>query len=351
MVFGGMRFGAALLALGLWLASPPARADEPAAPGKADEPSERIIEVRGDVERMLMDGRTDELDAIADGYRASRVRVRGGSWALAQFYDWVTPFAGSGCGCAPDISTVPFDDKRKAIEAWLERRPHSLTAHIALAELWNSRAWQLRGARTGPETTDTQWQGFNDAMTRSRQALAPVDETADPMVYYLKMNMAAVGDHPLLRLQSLHVRARAAFPTFAGYETQIYYYRLERWFGRPGEAAAFAASLLAHPGGDQGKIDYLWVAARAATASSGPDDVVKWSGIDYKALIDAAGAQQRAVGLSNADWNVLLFYSVGVRDKKGAKFELEHIAGRWDREIFRTQALIDWVEGWSKSWL
>ena len=64
-----MRFGAALLAVGLWLAS---------APTQADEPSERIVAVRGDVERMLMDGLTDELDAVADDYRASRVRIQGG---------------------------------------------------------------------------------------------------------------------------------------------------------------------------------------------------------------------------------------------------------------------------------
>jgi hypothetical protein len=342
MVFGGMRFGAALVALGLWLAPNTAQ---------ADEPTEHIVTVRGDVEQMLMDGRTDELDAIADGYRASRARVLGGSWALAQFYDWLTPFAGSGCGCAPDISTVPFADKRKAIEAWLERRPHSLTAHVALAELWNSRAWQLRGGGAAHETNDAQWQAFDDAMARARDALAALDETVDPMVDYLRMNMVAVGDYPRERLQSLHARARAVFPTFAGYETQVYYYLLERWFGRPGEAAAFAASLLADPGGNQGKIDYLWVAARAVTASTGPDDVIKWSGIDYKALIDAAAVQQRAVGLSNADWNVLLFYSVGMRDKKTANLELKHIAGNWNREIFRTQALIDWVKGWTQSWL
>ena len=317
---------------------------------KADQPSERIVEVRGDVERMLMDGRTDELDAIADGYRASRVRVRGGSWALAQFYDWVTPFAGAGCGCAPDISTVAFDDKRKAISLARAQAPFADGAHCARRTLEFARL-ELRGVRSTQETAEAQWRGFNDAMARAREALAPVDETADPMVTFLRMNMVAVGDLPRERLLSLYARARATFPTFAGYETQVYYYLLERWYGRPGEAAAFAASLLADPGGDQGKIDYLWVAARAVTASTGPDDVIRWSGINYKALIDAAGAQQRAVGLSNADWNVLLFYSVGVRDKKGAKFELEHIAGNWNREIFRTQALIDWVEGWSKSWL
>jgi hypothetical protein len=73
MVFGRMRFGAALLALAIWLAS---------APVQADEPSEPIVEVRSDVELMLMEGRTNKLGAIADDYRASRVRIRGGYWAL-----------------------------------------------------------------------------------------------------------------------------------------------------------------------------------------------------------------------------------------------------------------------------
>jgi hypothetical protein len=151
-------------------------------------------------------------------------------------------------------------------------------------------------------------------------------------------------------LQWLYAGATAAFPTFPGYQTQYYYYMLERWFGEPGEAAAFAASLLANPGGDEGKIDYVSVAAKGVTASAGVDDVMKWSGINYKALIDAYAARQRAVGLTNRDWNVLLFYSVAVRDKKGANFALAHIAGNWDRGVFN-QALIDWITGWSQSWL
>jgi hypothetical protein len=188
-------------------------------------------------------------------------------------------------------------------------------------------------------------------MARAEETLAPVEETADPMVYFLEMEMVVVSDDPRGRLQSLYAHATTAFPTFPAYAPQYYYYMLERWFGEPGEAAAFAASLLAKPGGDQGKIDYVSVAARAATASAGVDDVMKWSGIDYKALIEAYAARQRTVGLTNRDWNVLLFYSTAVRDKKGANFELEHIAGDWDRSVFRDQALIDWVTGWSKSWL
>jgi hypothetical protein len=172
MLSGGIRFGAALLALGVSLASLPGRADESPAPVKADQPSERIVEVRGDVELMLMEGRTNELDAIADDYRASRVRVRGGWWALAQFYDWLTPFAGSSCGCGPDISRVTFDHKRKALEAWLERRPHSLTARIALANLWKSRAWQLRGVGYAKDTTAAAWRGFREAMARAEETLA-----------------------------------------------------------------------------------------------------------------------------------------------------------------------------------
>jgi hypothetical protein len=338
----GMRFGVALLALGLWVVS---------TPTLADEPSERIVEVRGDVEQMLMDGRTDELDVIAYDYGASRVRISGGYWALAELYEQLTPFAGSGsdCGCGPDISRVTFDHKRKALETWLERKPHSLTARIALANLWQTRAWQLRGFGSAKDTPEAAWRGFREAMVRAEETLAPVDETADPMVYFLEMEMAVVSDDPRERLQSIYVQATKAFPTFPAYAPQYYYYMLERWFGEPGEAAAFAASLPAKPG-DEGKIDYVSVATKAATASAGVDDVMKWSGINYKALIDAYAARQRAVGLTNRDWNVLLFYSVAVRDKKGANFALAHIAGNWDRGVFN-QALIDWITGWSQSWL
>ena len=298
-VFGRMRFGATLLALGLWLAS---------APTQADEPSERIVAVRGDAEQMLMDGRTDEL--------ASRVRISGGWWPLAQLYEQLTPFAGSGCGCEPDISKVAFDDKRKALEAWLERRPHSLAARIALANLWKLRAWQLRGVGFAKDVTEAAWRGFHESLARAKETLAPVEETADPMVYFLQMEMVVVSDDPRGRLQSLYARATTAFPTFSAYAPQYYSYMLERWFGGPGEAAVFAASLLAKPGGDQGKIEYVSVAAGAATVSTGVDDVMKWSGIDYNVLIAAYAARQRTVGLSNSDWNVLLFYSVACETKR-----------------------------------
>jgi hypothetical protein len=226
-----------------------------------------------------------------------------------------------------------------------------LTARIALANLWKSRAWQLRGFGSAKDTTEAAWRGFREAMARAEETLAPVDETADPMVYFLEMEIVVVFDEPRGRLQAMHALATTAFPTFPAYGPEYYGYMLERWFGKPGEAAAFAASLLVKPGGDQGKIDYVSVAAKAATVSAGPDDVMRWSGIDYHALVDAYAARQRTVGLTNRDWNVLLFYSVAARDKKSANFALDHIAGDWDRGVFQSQALIDWITGWSKSWL
>jgi hypothetical protein len=196
---------------------------------------------------------------------------------------------------------VTFDHKRKSLEAWVERRPHSLTARIALAHLWDSRAWQLRGVSYAKDTSEAAWRGFHEALARAEQTLAPVEETADPMVYFLEMDIAVPSDDPRGRLQSLYARASATFPTFPAYQTQYYNYMLERWFGKRGEAAAFAASLLAKPGGDQGKIDYVMVAETVALSAAGVDDVMKWSGIDYNALIAAYAARQCTVGLTNRD--------------------------------------------------
>jgi hypothetical protein len=318
MAFGGMRFGAALLALGLWLAS---------APTQADEPSERIVEVRGDVELMLMEGRTNELDAIAEDYRASRVRISGGWWR------WRS-----------STSSLPPSPARAAVARRIPQGWPSTTSARRSRRGWSAGRIRLRRASRSPISGSC-------APGNCEASAPPKTPARRPGGASARQWREPRRRSPRSKRQSLYAHATTAFPTFPAYAPQYYYYMLERWFGEPGEAAAFAASLLAKPGGDQGKIDYVSVAARAATASAGVDDVMKWSGIDYKALIEAYAARQRTVGLTNRDWNVLLFYSTAVRDKKGANFELEHIAGDWDRGVFRDQALIDWVTGWSKSWL
>ena len=265
------------------------------------------------------------------------MRTHGGWWALQVYYEWLPPFAGSNCGCRPDISKVAFDDKRKALEAWLERRPRSLTARVALGNLWRLRAWQLRGGAGAEKAQRDGVAGFPQVNGASRRTARRSRRDRRSDIYFIEMDTVIPSDLSRASLQSLYVHATAAFPTFPAYATQYYYYMLERSFGQPGQAALFAASLLTTPGGDQGAIEYVSVAATAASDSLGVDDLMK-SGVDYNTLIGACAARQRTVGLTNRDWNVLLFYAVAARDKKGANFALKHVAGNWDRGIF-TQAL------------
>ena len=58
----------------------------------AADPREKIVRLRPDIEALLMKGAFDDLEALANDYRTSHARVKGGYWALSDFYrdlDWI----------------------------------------------------------------------------------------------------------------------------------------------------------------------------------------------------------------------------------------------------------------------
>jgi len=130
---------------------------------KAEPPTEKLATVPQDLEKVLMQGDFDKLDDLASDYRSTRIRTTGGYWALGAFYDIVSAFAGAGCGCFRDVSSVPFDAKRKQLELWLASKPQSSTARIALADMWKNYAWMRRGGDYAGKVSDSQWRAITRA--------------------------------------------------------------------------------------------------------------------------------------------------------------------------------------------
>jgi hypothetical protein len=119
----------------------------------------------------------------------------------------------------------------------------------------------------------------------------------------------------------------------------------ERWYGRPGESTAYIASLLQSPGGDEGAIIYVAVAGTALDFERAPAKLLDHSGVSYGRLIEAYGARQRVVGLTNYDWNALMFYSGAALDRNGVTFVAKRIGDRWERNLWGTKEYYDsWVD-------
>jgi hypothetical protein len=298
-----------------------------------------------------MQGDFDKLDDLASDYRSTRIRMTGGFWALGTFYNIVSAFEGAGCGCFTDISNVAFDAKRKQLELWLASKPASSTARIALAGMWENYAWMHRGGEFANKVGDAQWEGYYEGLARADNLLREVDPVADPVVFLIEMHTASRLDDPRTRLDDLYARAVKAFPTFIPFYTRRYRDLQERWYGRPGESTEYIASLLQSPGAEEGAIIYVAVAETALQFERTPAKLLDFSGVSYGRLIQAYGARQRAVGLTNYDWNALMFYGGAALDRNGVAFVAKKTGDRWEKNLWGTKEYFDsWVD-WSARWL
>ena len=332
----------ALLALDVALSS--------AGRAAADPPRENIVNLRPDLEALLMKGAFDDLETIANEYRASHARMKGGYWALSNFYQALVGFAGDTCGCGRDGSDIPFDAKRQAVEHWLEGRPHSLTATIALASLWAKYASVGRGAAYAQDTSADQWRDYRSRLAHGQDILATLDPKADPTIYILEIAAISLNADPRAKLDELYAKAIQAFPDFPGYAVARYENLQPRWYGAPGESQAFAQSLLTQPGGETGLIDYFDVAASFLQFERNYPVVFDKSGLSYPMLVKAFAARAASVGVTNYDLNVMMFYAVTAQDKKTAALLTKKIGDRWQTGVWSEKTYYDAAVSWTTEW-
>ena len=313
----------------------------------ADEPSQKLATVPSDLEQILSRGEFDKLEALASEYRSTRIPALGGYWALYLFYKNLAGFKGDGCGCGNDSSDVAFEDKHKHLELWLSTKPQSLTARIALASMWTGYAWMRRGHGYSGQTSDGQWGDYFEGLARADNMLSGINPTADPTVLLIEMRTAERADDPRARLDELYSEAIKAFPNFIPYYTRRYSTLQERWHGRPGEAREYIQSLLHSPGGEDGKILYAAVAESALNFERVKFKLFETSGVSYDQLIDAYGSRQRAVGLTDHDWNALMYFATAALDRNGVTFIAKKIGDKWEPELWGSKDNFDTWVNWA----
>ena len=261
------------------------------------------------LEALLRQGGFAELDAMAADYRRSQARIVDGRWALSAFYNGLANLPDSA-----EEANVGFDARRRELERWLAAQPQSPTPRIALALLWKTYAWTQRGTEASAHVGQAQRLGFSEALATAESILAPVDPTLDPQVYSLRMQTAVRLSDPRPRLDALYAQAIKIFPDYVAYYANRYADLQERWFGRPGEAAAYAAQLGAAATTDEGKLIYFAVAARALDFEKSPARLLAASGISYPRLVEAFNALDRRIGVTDHDREVLAAYAAAAKE-------------------------------------
>ena len=142
---------------------------------RADEAA--VVDLGRKVESTLMAQRFSELEAMAQEYRQRDSRLQGGNAKLYHFYGALGAFAGQRSFGYQ--SETPFNDKRQLIDRWLVAKPTSLTARLAMAQLWSIYAWGGRGDEYAHKVRPDQWKLFNEGVNEAERYLKDVDPKSD----------------------------------------------------------------------------------------------------------------------------------------------------------------------------
>lgn len=208
---------------------------------------------------LLSQKKYDELDNLAQQLRNSRQCYANGRWKLDYFY---TSFVKERSAFKEKIGEQDFQSRIAMVEGWQKARPQSVTAKIALANLYYSYGWLARGGGYSDTVTDQGGKLFEE---REEKALRLVEEAQKlpvscPRSYYLLVQI----DRDLSKGSEMETAFLAGAKKFPTYKN-IFFAKVlclqPRWGGDEGAWEAFAkqsADKLGGKVGDEFYAQLIW---------------------------------------------------------------------------------------------
>jgi hypothetical protein len=196
----------------------------------------------------------DELEKLADEGRSAEDAWPNGDWKVVPVY--------TGLELSASQDDRAWLARQKAIETWVQARPESITARVALARHLIGYAWKARGSGYANTVSEDAGRLFDE---RLRQAAAVLTEAnglkAKCPVYWTTVMKAALG---LGVSKAQHNRifqaATQAYPDYTPIYIQRGTFLMPRWYGEEGEWVADLAKSADQIGGEKGDILYAQVA-------------------------------------------------------------------------------------------
>ncbi len=291
------------------------------------------------VESNLVDEKFDELDHMAAEYRSDKSRFPGGEWKLRSFY---------GALDAPQLTDKDSVDHIAHLERWMQQRPQSMTARIALATSLHRWAWVARGNGLANTVTPEGWRLFNERIQRSQTILEGATKLPPPLCPQWYAEMMTVGlaqGWDAGRLKDIFDRGTQAEPGYFYLYLQYANYLLPKWYGKDGDASSFAKTSADNIGGDAGDELYFQIATLIISRGNGnfPVQEMDWARIQhgYQALSTHYGATNRAN-------NQVAFMAYKFRDANVARQQFEIIGDRWARGVWRDRQFFDRARDWAQ---
>jgi len=199
-----------------------------------DEMAQRF-EFSKQIENLVKAEKFNELDSIAENLRNTKSRWIGGYKKLATFYEVV----GAAQGSWNDGERQRYFE---ILQKWVETKPDSLTARIALAKFYILYAWFARGGGWANEVTQEGWMLMEERLATARQVLEEAEKmpAKDPELYCCFLTLALGQSWNQKEMEAVFKKGVTIDPTYSPLYVEKAAYLLPRWHGEQGEWAKFA---------------------------------------------------------------------------------------------------------------
>lgn len=300
----------------------------------SSEPDSQIIQdFRVIVRGALLSDNYQQLETLAASLASSKARFPGGTWKLRAFYLNVQ---GPGALTASDARWTAHIAR---LERWAAAMPNSAVPRIALANAWHRYAWKARGNGWASSVTPEGRAAYQERIQKARAVLEEAQSMAnrDPQWFVTMQFVALDQGWPQAEESTLEEMAAAAAPDYWYIYARHVDYLLPKWYGKPGDAAAFLNNAANQIGGKEGDFVYFAVASMYNCCRAQPEI----SELSWDRIKSGFAAADELYTTTNSQRNRIAFMALAAGDKQFAQQMFARIGDDWDQEVWRGKPMFE----------
>jgi hypothetical protein len=220
------------------------------------EPPEtkEIYSIKRQSDALIASKDFDKLDALAEDFRNSQASYAHGFWKLSYFYEGLNFPAG-------EATDSEWTNHLAILKDWVQAKPDSITARVALANGMIGYAWQARSHDYADKVKDEAWKLFFQRLNQAVIVLNGAKNLKEKCPYWwsalLRAELGLQTERP--EYDATFNAAIQAWPNY----TPFYFHRsnflLPRWYGSDGELQKDLEQSANKIGGEAGDMIYAQV--------------------------------------------------------------------------------------------
>ena len=308
-----------------------------AAEGSADEG-----QYQREIQELIAQQKFAALDQQAHEARVTKARFSGGDWKLHAFYEIVsTPPSGK------KASDYEWMKHLTVLTRWATERPQSITARVALAEAYIGWGWAARGHGFANTVTNQGQASIERRAAEAKKILNDAGGLPEKCPYWFQamQHVALIEGWDKARARALLEQAVSFAPDYHHFYREYANFILPRWYGREGEAEAFAESLASSAPGTQADFLYFEIATMVHCSCGEQHELrMSWSRIKQ-----GYAAMEQLYGTSTLKMNRYAYLAFLAKDHETAHDLMAKIGTTWDEKTWGTRQSFNLAQAWASA--